>query len=75
MKMIVNIVMAMTMIVTKAMVLIMTTVMGYMLMTMGNSTFVEIPILIGVIMGPLPFPKQQYTPEQGASQAIVNSQK
>ena len=27
------------------------------------------------MMGTLPFPKQQYTPEQGASEAIVNSQK
>jgi hypothetical protein len=27
------------------------------------------------MMGALPFPKQQYTPEQGASEAIVNSQK
>jgi hypothetical protein len=47
-------------------------VMSMVMMTIVIAMVVTITTQM---MGTLPFPKQQYTPEQRTSEAIVNSQK
>jgi hypothetical protein len=57
------------MVMTTAMAIVMAIAMT-ILMTMVTSY-----TMTTQMMGALPFPKQQYTPEQRASEAIVYSQK
>jgi hypothetical protein len=54
--------------------MVMTIVMT-IVMSMVMTIVIVMETIMTEMMGTLPFPKQQYTPEEGAAEAIVNLQK